>query len=218
MQLRYKKHFYINLYFLLCLKGITIKLFDSSFLFKNFNTSLLMNNNLNWSSQLIALSAILGKSVFIDSMRKKNSKYNLVLRLNIFPPKLNKINLNINFFFLILEKLTHIILTSLDYFDKLDYTKTSDNKFFFTIPNCSINKEVNRIILKNNKLKDYFLYSPFVVIRDLVTDYDLDIAVASFQFLQFNILKKESDVFVYTWKNNLDTYYSMKKKGLLTII
>lgn len=168
--------------------------------------------------QSIALSSLTGKLVFADYIKKKTSKYNSILRLNAISNK-NFILNNSNFFFLILDKISHIILSSLDYFDALEYSKVDlENKFFFKIPDCSANTEVNNIVLKNNRLKDYFLYSPFVTVLDLFTEYDNNISVAIFQFFQFPILKKESSEFVYTWKKNLDTYYEMKKKGLLTII
>lgn len=217
--LRYQKYFYCYLYFLILIKSNTIKSLNYSFLFKNFNISLLMNNSFNWASQSIGLSVLSGKLIYTDFMKKKNSKYDAILRLNLISSSKKSFFINNNFFFYVLDKISHIILSSLDYFDQLEYSKTySNNKFSFKIPDCSANREVNNIILKNNKLKDYFLYSPFVTSCDLFTEYDNDISISIFQFFQFPIVKKESGEFVYTWKKNLDTYYSMKKKGLLTVI
>ena len=214
--IRYHIHFYLNFYFLVLIKSNTIKLLNYSFLFKNFNVSLLMNNSFNWMFQSIGLSTLSGKQIFTDLIKKKTSKYDTVLRLNITSYKKNVFSNNSKFFFFILDKVSHLILTSLDYFDQLEYIKShTDNKFFFTIPDCSANREVNRIVLKNNKLKDYFLYSPFFSLNDLFTEYDNDIFVFLFQFFQFPIVKKESGEFVYMWKKNLDNYYAMKKKGLL---
>lgn len=212
---RYQRYFYLYIYFLILLKSNTSKLLNYSFLFKNFNVSLLMNNSLNWVNQGISLGLLLGKITYIDSIKKKNSKYDTVLRINIFSNK-KLFFFNNKLFFFLLDKISHTILSSLDYFDQLEYQKSfSDNKFFFKIPDCSVNKEVNNIILKNNKLKDYFLYSPFITSIDLITKFDNDIAVSLFQIFQFPLVKKESGEFVYTWKKNLDTYYEMKKKGLL---
>lgn len=166
--------------------------------------------------QNIGLSTLSGKKIFIDSIKKKSSKFDTILRLNIKPSTFSGFGNNAKFFFSILDRINHIILSSLDFFDKLDYIKTNvNNNFFFKIIDCSANKEVNNIVLKNNKSKDYFLYSLFFNLKDLKTEYDDDILISLFQFFQFPILKKESEEFVYMWKKNLDNYYAMKKKGLL---
>ena len=200
------------------LKSSTIKLLNYAFLFKNFNVSLLMNNSFNWMFQSIGLASLNGKPIFIDSIKKNYSKYDTVLRLHVISNKKFIFNNN-NIFFFLLDKISHIVLSSLDYFDQLEYIKTNfENKFFFKIPDCSINAESNNIILKNNKTKDYFLYSPFVTSFDLISEYDNDVSVSLFQFFQFPLVKKESGEFVYMWKKNLDNYYQMKKKGLLIVL
>ena len=148
--------------------------------------------------QSIGLSTLSGKKIFIDSIKKKSSKFDTILRLNIKPSTFSGFGNNAKFFFFILDKINHIILSSLDFFDKLDYIKSNiNNNFFFKIIDCSVNKEVNNIVLKNNKFKDYFLYSLFFNLKDLKTEYDSDILVSLFQFFQFPILKKESEEFVY---------------------
>ena len=147
--------------------------------------------------QSIGLASLNGKPIFIDSIKKNYSKYDTVLRLHVISNKKFIFNNN-NIFFFLLDKISHIVLSSLDYFDQLEYIKTNfENKFFFKIPDCSINAESNNIILKNNKTKDYFLYSPFVTSFDLISEYDNDVSVSLFQFFQFPLVKKESGEFVY---------------------